>query len=112
MIDLKFIREKPEEVEKALARRNGGFTATTLVQADADHRRIQGEWESLNRRTNEISELFKTGKVPKEDMDALKQETKDIKKRREEIESEKQELESRMQALHLALPNMPDPSVP
>jgi seryl-tRNA synthetase len=112
MLDLKLVREKPEEVVRALARRHGDFPITELTQIDAQQRKIQGEWEALNRRSNEISEQFKTGKLSKEQMEPLRQETKDSKKRREEIEKEKQDLEQKLHALLLAIPNMPDDSVP
>ena len=112
MLDLRLVREKPEEVVKSLARRHGDFPIADLLDVDAQHRKIQAEWESLNRRSNEISEQFKTGKLPKEEMETLRQETREIKKRREEIEREKQELEERLDALILSIPNCPDPSVP
>jgi seryl-tRNA synthetase len=110
MLDLKLIREKTEEVEHALSRRNGGYSTKELIEVDIEQRKVQGEWENLNRRSNEITELFKTGKAT--DKDALKQEQKEIKARREELERIKQELEQRLSALHMGLPNMPDPSVP
>jgi seryl-tRNA synthetase len=112
MLDLRLVREKPEEVVKALARRHGDFPVADLLDVDAQHRKIQAEWESLNRRSNEISEQFKTGKLPKEEMETLRQQTREIKKRREEIEQEKQELEERLNTLILAIPNCPDSSVP
>jgi seryl-tRNA synthetase len=112
MLDLRLVREKPEELEKGLARRNGGFSIKSLVEVDVDMRKVQSEWELLRKRSNEISELFKTGKVPKEQMDVLRQETKDLKKRLEEIETAKQSLEEQLTELRLAIPNVPHPSVP
>jgi len=112
MLDLRLIREDQEGVEKALARRNGGFSVKPLAEADAQLRKVQSEWEQINQRVNEISESFKTGKVAKDQMDVLRQETKDLKKRREEIETAKQELEVRLNDLRLAIPNLPDPGVP
>lgn len=112
MLDLKLIRENAAEVEAALARRNGGITLKELVAVDSRLRKIQGEWESLNKRSNEISDLFKTGSVPKEQMDTLRGETKDLKLRREEIEKTKLELEQQLDELRLAIPNTPDASVP
>jgi len=112
MLDLKLVREHPEDVENGLARRNGGFSIRELVVVDAEFRKVQAEWERLNHRSNEISELFKTGKVHKQEMDALRQETRDLKQRREEVEKAKQELEERLHALRLSIPNVPDPSVP
>lgn len=112
MLDLKLVRENPESVEKALARRHGDFPVGELRNVDEEQRKIQGEWESLNRRSNEISEQFKTGKLSKEEKEPLQQETKEIKKRREEIEQLKQEHEKRLTELLLSIPNMPDASVP
>lgn len=110
MLDLKLIREKTDEVEKSLARRNAGYSTKELVAIDADLRKAQAEWESLNRRSNEITEQFKTGKA--ENKEELKSEQKEIKARREELDKQRQQLESDLSALHYGLPNMPDPSVP
>ncbi len=112
MLDLKLVREKAEEVEKALARRNGGFSVKELLEVDAEFRKAQGEWERLRQRANEISELFKTGKVPKEQVEALRLETKDLKRQTEESERLKEELEERLTALRMSIPNVPEPSVP
>ncbi|HEY9787780.1 MAG TPA: serine--tRNA ligase, partial [Candidatus Obscuribacterales bacterium] len=112
MIDLRLIREDTDRVEKALARRNGGFSVKELVDLDVRYRKSQEEWEKLNRRTNEISEKFKSGKLPKEEMEQLRQETKELKKRREEIEPEKDQLGKQILDLQLSIPNIPDPSVP
>jgi len=110
MLDLKLIREKTDEVEKSLARRNAGYTTKELVSIDVDLRKAQAEWESLNRRSNEITEQFKTGKA--EHKEELKTEQKDIKARREELDKHRQKLEADLSALHLGLANMPDYSVP
>ncbi len=112
MLDIKLIREKPDLVEKALGRRNGGFSAKPLLACDEEFRRIQNEWEVLNRRTNEISERFKMGKLTPEESTVLKDETKTLKARRVEVELLKQETEARMLEHQLALPNLPDESVP
>lgn len=112
MLDMRLVRERQAEVERALARRNGGFSVSPLVEVDVELRKVQAEWEKLNQRSNEISEQFKSGKVPKDDIDRLRKETKEIKERREEIERQKQELEVRLNELRLAIPNVPDPSVP
>lgn len=112
MLDLKLIRENTEHVETALSRRNGGFTTKGLVEIDGQHRKLQTEWENLNRRGNEISESFKTGKLSNEEKETLRNEQKELKKRRDEIEESKRELEARLQEQHMALPNLPDASVP
>jgi len=112
MLDLKLIRENSETVDKALARRSGGFTIQSLLDIDVQYRKVQQEWEELNRRTNEISEKFKAGKLPSEEQAALKEETKSIKARREDIEKQRTDLEVQLLELQMALPNMPAASVP
>jgi len=112
MLDIKLIREKTELVEKSLARRNGGFSVKPLLICDEEFRQVQIEWEELNRRTNEISEHFKKGKLEPSEAEALKEETKKLKVRRQEIESLRQDLEKKLFELQLGLPNLPDQAVP
>jgi seryl-tRNA synthetase len=112
MLDLRLIREDAEKVEKALARRNGGLSTRSLIEVDGQFRKKLAEWEGLRARSNQISGEFKTGKVAKEDMEKLKAESKELKANLEAIDKEKQELEARLDELLMAIPNMPDPSVP
>jgi len=112
MLDLRLIREDMEKVEKALARRNGGFSTRSLVEVDGLFRKKLAEWEGLRARSNQISGEFKTGKVSKEDIDKLKAESKELKANLESLDKEKSELETKLDELLLAIPNMPDPSVP
>ncbi len=112
MLDLKLIRENPEAVETALARRHGGFSIKELVEIDARLRKVQSEWEALNCRSNEISELFKSGKLSGPEKESFKSETKEIKSRQGEVEEEKRVLEGQRTQLALAIPNMPGADVP
>jgi seryl-tRNA synthetase len=112
MLDIKFVRENAEEVQRALDRRHGDWSIAEPIAVDKQSRELLGEWEALNRRTNEISELFKTGKVPKEQAEQLRQETKEIKTKKSDIEPRLKEAEERLISLMLGIPNIPDPGVP
>jgi len=112
MLDIKVVRDNPEEVQKALDRRHGSLSIAELLEVDKLSRELQADWEALNRRSNEISEQFKTGKVAKEQADVLRQETKELKKKREEIEPRLKEVDERRDLLLQSIPNMPDASVP
>jgi seryl-tRNA synthetase len=112
MLDIRYIRENTDQVEAALQRRNAGFSVKELVVVDEQYRTVNSEWESLNRRRNEISELFKTGKVEASQKAELQAETKKIKERYETLGKEKDELENKVSEMLLAIPNMPEPSVP
>ncbi len=112
MLDIKVIRDNPEEVQKALDRRQGDYSVSELVALDKRVRELTGEWESLRRRSNEISEQFKSGKVPKEEMETLRAETKELKKKNETVEPELKECTEKRDNLLLSIPNLPDASVP
>lgn len=113
MLDIKQIREHGQEIEAALARRNAGFTLKELQKVDHDFRSAQSEWESLNRRRNEISELLKnSGALNAEEKNALKEESKQLKERTNEVGQTRQELERQLNELALTIPNVPDPGVP
>lgn len=112
MLDIKILRDRPDDVRKALARRHGDFPIDELLQLDSELRSAVEESESLNRRSNEIANLFKTGQAAKDQIDALKQESKDIKKRSGDVEEKKRELEAKRDAVLLSIPNTPDASVP
>jgi seryl-tRNA synthetase len=112
MLDIKIVREHQEDIQKSLDRRNGQWSIEKLIEVDKKCREVQAEWESLRRRSNEISEQFKTGKVPKEQQDQFRAETKELKKKLEEIEPQFKNLEEERNTLLLSIPNPPDPSVP
>lgn len=112
MLDIKYVREKPEEVKTRLAKRNGDHPIGDLLDVDHEFRKVNAEWELLNRRSNEIANVFKTSKPSKEEMEALRAESKEAKKRTAEIEEARRELEKQLDELLLAIPNLPDESVP
>ena len=110
MIDLKLIREKNDEVEKALKRRNGELSTKELIEVDAEQRKAQADWEALNQRRNKLTELIPAAQNG--DRDALKVEAKEVNVHIKELGPLKTELAEKVRDLHLALPNMPDASVP
>ncbi|MCC6976917.1 MAG: serine--tRNA ligase [Candidatus Melainabacteria bacterium] len=112
MLDLRLIREDMEKVEKALARRNGGFSIRSLAEVDEKFRKTLAEWEGLRARSNQISGEFKTGKVAQEDKEKLKAESIELKANLANSDKEKTELAAKLDELLLAIPNLPDPSVP
>jgi seryl-tRNA synthetase len=111
MLDIKIVRDRPDEVRTALARRHGQFPIDELLEVDQQLRKFVEESEALNRRSNEIANLFKTNQAG-QDKDALKEESKEIKKKSSEVEEKKRELEAKRDQLLLGIPNTPDPSIP
>jgi seryl-tRNA synthetase len=99
-------------VEAALARRHAGFTIKELVEVDGQLRKVQSEWEALNRRSNEISEQFKSGKLSAEQKEAFKTETKEVKVRQGQLEEEKRAFTEQLEKLAMGIPNLPAAEVP
>lgn len=112
MLDLRLVRENPEMVEAALARRHAGFTIKELVEVDGQLRKVQSEWEALNRRSNEISEQFKSGKLSAEQKEAFKTETKEVKVRQGQLEEEKRAFTEQLEKLAMGIANLPAAEVP
>lgn len=112
MLDLKLIRDNADFVESQLARRNGDFSIRPIVEIDAKHRKAQAEWENLNRRRNEISTFFKTGKLAKEEMEALRKEASQAKEKQDAVNEERVKLEAELEQLLLGIPNLPASEVP
>lgn len=112
MLDLRLVRENPEMVEAALARRHAGFTIKELVEVDGQLRKVQSEWEALNRRSNEISEQFKSGKLSAEQKEAYKTETKEVKVRQGQLEEEKRAFTEQLEKLAMGIANLPAAEVP
>ena len=55
MIDIKLLRDKPNEIEKMLRDRNVNFELTELLQIDSERRSTITELESLKMKKNMIS---------------------------------------------------------
>ncbi len=112
MLDLRYVRENKEKVEAAISRRNGNTSIKELIQVDEEYRDALSRWEELNRKRNEISESFKTGKFSPEEKEAMKNESKRLKEEYEEVAKQRTVLDEKLKEIQMAIPNMPDDSVP
>jgi len=113
MLDLKLIRDNPEAVKTALARRGGGAEALidALLAVDAERRALLQQAENLkaqrNRVTKEIARLQDEAARQKliAEMRAVGDEINALDARIKEVEAD---LQTRL----LEVPNLPDPGVP
>jgi seryl-tRNA synthetase len=110
MLDLRFIREHPEAVARALEARAGAEYVRKLLDLDADRRRLIREAENLgaerNRAAKEASPAG--GAVTQEHRERMRTLSNRIK----ELDSQTRAVEDELRALLLQLPNLPHPSVP
>ncbi|WP_421774050.1 serine--tRNA ligase [Gracilimonas sp.] len=116
MLDINFIKENRELVEKAII--NKGEKDTSVVEkvlaVDEDWRTKVHEGDLLrsesNTKAKEIGKLMGQGK--KEEAQEIIKKTSEMKERIKEIEEEVKELRETRDDMLLRIPNVPHPSVP
>ena len=112
MLDLRLVRENPEQVKAGLARRGITLDLTEFLSLDVRRRQAQQEIETLRRSRNEASEeigrLKKAGQ-PAEDKVA---EMRAVGDKIADLENSTREVEDAQRSLLLTIPNLPHSSVP
>ncbi len=116
MLDIKLLRDQPEQVRVRLAARGTGEEARLeeLLALDEAHRRLLAEAESLkaarNRLAREIGALMAQQKTA--EAGARKAEARALAERLPALDQQLAGLDAQREALLLRLPNLPHPSVP
>ena len=99
MLDIKFVRENPDLVDKSCeSRQNAHWDREKFFELDEERRSVIAEVESLQAERNAVSKQI--GQVA-----ANKDRIAELDQRRGEVEEE-------LTALVAAIPNIPDASVP
>lgn len=116
MLDLKQIRENPEQVATQLGRR-GEFDLQPLLALDQQQRDMEQERSQLQARSNEIGKLvgqkIKSGADPKgAEVNALKEEGNQLKTQLQELEPKERQIKAEIDAILLSLPNLPSDTTP
>ncbi len=112
MLDIRLIRERPEEIERALAEKGGADLVRELVANDVARRRLIHESEELKaehgRASQEMGKKHAGGAIPAEVREAMRARSDQIKA----LDARVKEAEEKVQILLLEIPNVPHPSVP
>lgn len=111
MIDLRYIREHPDDVRDALNKLHAEAPIDEILSLDVSRRELLQEVEALRQKRNETSNQI--GKMKDQDeRQALIDEMKGVNERISELESQLNLIEVDLeQALYL-VPNLPHESVP
>ncbi|MEL6229352.1 MAG: serine--tRNA ligase [Cyanobacteria bacterium J06627_3] len=119
MLDLKLIRQNPDQVAAALAKRSGDYaqSLSELQTLDSEQRGLEGVRSQLQARSNEIGKSvgiqIKGGADPKGDqIKSLRDEGNRVKKELTELEPKEKELKAKIHNILLTLPNLPSDSTP
>jgi seryl-tRNA synthetase len=112
MLDLKRIREEPEAVASALARRGGAArqALAQVIELDAARRALLPELEGLRAEQNEANARIRSAAA--EDREREIEAMRAVSRRAKELEQELSQVESRLQEALAPLPNLPDPTAP
>jgi len=112
VLDIRLIRERPEEIERALAEKGGADLVRELVANDVARRRLIHESEELKaehgRASQEMGKKHAGGAIPAEVREAMRARSDQIKA----LDARVKEAEEKVQILLLEIPNVPHPSVP
>jgi seryl-tRNA synthetase len=112
VLDIKLIRQQPEAVGAALARRGPGHVeiVVEIVEQDRRWRDATGAAESLRAKQRSDSESVAAGKQAGEDVSALLAGMKELSAQVKELTEQADRARERLDALLLRLPNLPDPT--
>lgn len=117
MLDLKQIRENPEEVQKRLDSRGGSYDIAPIIQLNQQQKALELERSSLQARGNEIGKLVgqkvKSGSdVNSPEILGLKTEGNEIKSKLAQLEPQEKEIKAAIDQKILDLPNLPSETTP
>ncbi len=109
MLDIRLLRENPEIVRDALAKRGEDFPVERVIELDMEHRKLLHEVETLRAQRNEASKrLGKTVEKPAGLIASLRQ----LGERIDSLERQVAEMEAQLEDYLLRLPNIPADDVP
>jgi len=114
MLDLKMIIQNRREVEARLSLRGQAYDLSRTEELAKERGQLQAQIDQLrserNRLSKEVGRLFKEGK--KDEAEKLKEEAARIPAQFEALEKKLSEFENEIKETLLAIPNLPDQSVP
>jgi seryl-tRNA synthetase len=112
MLDLKFIRDNAEIVQRGAEAKGMSVDIPLILSLDEQRRKLIQEGEALKAKRNEVSAQI--GKAKKAGGDAAEAiaEMEAVKNRIQTLDADLRTTESKLNDLLLTIPNVPHPSVP
>ncbi len=112
MLDLRWIRDHPDQLDRGLARRGLPPSAGEILELDSRRRRAQTRLQELQARRNERSRLIGVARSKGEDAAPLMAEVAGLKDEMQAAEAEEQAAAAALDRLLEGLPNLLAPEVP
>jgi len=112
MLDLKFVRNNPEVVKKALDKRGARISLEPFLALDERRREKLVDAEKLKNKRNVVSEEIGRLKKAGQPAEELVLEMRDVSAAIKDMDDEIRSLEQEIQQTLLGIPNLPDDDVP
>ncbi len=112
MLDLKFVRENPEIVRRAIELKGESGDVDGLLAKDSERRELLGEVEALKQIRNRVSKEIGQKGAASESVQNKKEEMRQVSTKIKELDEQLRQIDSNMEQLLLNLPNIPDEAVP
>ncbi len=110
MLDIKFIRENQEAVQKAIADKRVGIDFEEFLQTDGRRKDLLAEVEGLQATKNQVSKEIPH--LQGTDREAKILEMKEVDARQTELTQDLRRVQQRFDDLMLRMPNIPSPESP
>lgn len=111
MLDLKLIRNQPEEIAENCRKRNVQVDLEKLLELDTQVRQLTTEVDSVRQRRNEISNKMKS-KISPDERQPLIEEAKKLRDEESEKETLLREFQEQRLDLQKQIPNLTHPDSP
>lgn len=112
MIDIDFIKEKPDLFSKLMVQRNTKVVVKEIITLDEEKKNNISDLQILQTKRNSISKLIGDYKKESKETSELERQVGSIKKKMLTIEKNVKNLEKQLNSILLKLPNLPDKDVP
>lgn len=113
MLDIKYIKENPEDVIERLARKgkDAREDISRILELDGQRRALIAETESLKAEQNKVSKSIPMLKKEGKDVAPIFAEMKELSDKAKANDAKLRDIETEYMNLMLALPNLPDPDL-
>ncbi len=114
MLDIKKIRENPEDVKARLRTRNANYDnyVDEIIAIDTERRKISTDVDALKAQQNKVSKQIPMMKKNGEDTTAVMAEMKELSDKIKTDDVKVTELEDKQKFLLLSIPNIPSDTTP
>ncbi len=113
MLDIKRIRDNPDEVRDGLTARGADpAVVDSVLECDARRRASLGEVEALKATRKAVSKEFGKRKAAGEDMESVQAEMRELGDRVAVMDEDIRKIDDELTALVLGIPNLPHVSTP